>query len=142
MTYELHNIIFENNRFVERDKKKSEQTKIENVFEVNWEDGIDEYFVSFNFTAHLDIKIGDAVELYNKDDDAVVFRGIITHSIRTQKDRVQYYGYDIGYLLNKYRDTFDFKHVKITDALKKICNDINFPISSNLVKEDIELKRI
>ncbi len=142
MTFEIHKIGFENNKFIERDKTNPEQTIIKNVFKVNWEDDVKNYHISFNFTTNEEIELGQAIELYEKEDDVVIFRGFIRKSIRSAQKQINYEGYDIGYLLSKLSYTFDFKGTCISDAISRVCSDSNFPGLVNIKKDETRLTRI
>ena len=70
-------------------------------------------------------KRGEIVRLYLKDE---VFRGIIISESSDNRYSASYTAVDIGWYLNKNKDTYQFKDITADAAIRKILGDLGIPI--------------
>ena len=93
----------------------------------NWQDDLENIFISFDFTCEKKIEPGSWIELYEKDDDKTVFYGIITKPGKSQKHLYHYSGYDIGFFIEKNKIKKQFRNSKISNAIKEVCKYFEIP---------------
>lgn len=103
-------------------------SEILNVASINWQDNINDVFISFDFQTTEIINPGSFIEIYSKDDNKTVLIGIITTTSRNNKFTYTYSGYDIGFYLEKNSVIAQFKNAKISDAIKQIISKVQLPI--------------
>ena len=89
-------------------------SEILNVASINWQDNINDVFISFDFQTTEIINPGSFIEIYSKDDNKTVLIGIITTTSRNNKFTYTYSGYDIGFYLEKNSVIAQFKNAKIS----------------------------
>ena len=77
------------------------------------------------FTSLYTPKLGDIVRLYTPDE---VFRGVIVSQNQNERHHTAYTAADIGWYLNKNKDTYQFSDMDAAEAIKKICGDLGIPI--------------
>lgn len=124
MSYEIY-------RLKKLDDGSFEQVeKIKHIESVNWSDNLEDVFISFDFTATVQIDVGTWIELYEKDDKKTVFYGIITKTSQTQQYLYTYSGYDTGFYLYKNKAVKQFRAAKVTDAINVLCTEFGLKTGS------------
>lgn len=97
------------------------QTIVKKILSFNWQDDIQDVFISFDFETTEALSCGDWIELYNSDNKESVFVGLITKTNQSGEETFRYSGYDAGFYLEKNEATIQFKNAKISKAIKDIC---------------------
>lgn len=78
------------------------------------------------FTSLYTPRQGEIVRLYLKDE---VFRGIIISEPSSDRHSASYTAVDIGWYLNKNKDTYQFTDITADAAIRKILGDLGIPIA-------------
>ena len=113
--------------------------KVKQINSINWNDDIDNVFISFDFETTEELKVGEWVELYEKNDEKTIFYGIITTSTRNNKNMYKYSGYDTGFFLLKNKISIQFKkNTLISNAIISACNKINIKCDISEIKQTID----
>lgn len=69
---------------------------------------------------------GDIVSLVTDDE---VFRGVIISVDDGDKNVNKYNAVDLGWYLNKTKQTYQFNDIPANDAIKQICDDLHIPVA-------------
>lgn len=77
------------------------------------------------FTYLYEPKKGDIVRIFTPSE---VFRGVIVADDTGKKHTNTYTAVDIGWHLNKTKDTYQFTDMSVYDAVYKIFNDLSIPV--------------
>lgn len=101
---------------------------IEKIFSFNWQDDIDNMFISFDFETKEELTCGDWIELYNSDNMESVFVGIITKTSQKSEESFSYSGYDMGFYLEKNETVIQFKNAKISKAIEDVCHKLELNV--------------
>lgn len=113
MNYQLYKVNIE--------KTITRDFEIENIKNLEWEDSLENVFISFSFTTPTVLNCGDKVELYNIPDNVVVWYGVITTVEQTTWGEYQYSGYDVGFYLLKNELTTQYSFNKFQYILEDVC---------------------
>ena len=135
MSYDIYKIHFDGEEYVHDDK-------ISKVLEINWQDDIEKVFIPFDFSTTEELEVGQWIELYEKDENIAVFRGVITNYSKQQEEIYTYSGYDIGFYLEKNKDVTQFRGQKISQAIKDICTRFELPIAQTFYSIDTTVRKI
>lgn len=98
------------------------QNIIEKILSFNWQDDVQNVFISFDFEAKIELNCGDWIELYNSDNAESVFVGVITKTSQSDDETFSYSGYDKGFYLEKNSTVIQYKNAKISKAMEDACN--------------------
>lgn len=77
------------------------------------------------FTSIYVPKLGDIVRIFTPQE---VFRGVIISQDTSERHRTAYTAADVGWYLNKTKDTYQFSSMDAGEAVRKICGDLRIPI--------------
>lgn len=71
-------------------------------------------------------QVGDIIRMITNTE---IFRGVITKVDDGDADKNKYTIVDIGWYLNKTSQTYQFKNISASDAIKEICADLSIEIA-------------
>ena len=77
------------------------------------------------FTSLYVPKLGDIVRVFTPSE---VFRGVIIAQDTDERHRTAYTAADVGWYLNKTKDTYQFSGMDAGEAIRKICGDLSIPV--------------
>ena len=110
------------------DKNFEKKQKIKDVVNINWGDDLDNIFTAFDFTTSEVLKAGEWIEIFEKDENKTVLRGIITKTSQSQKALYTYSGYDTGFYCEKNKITIQYKtNTKISEGIKQALKEVEIP---------------
>lgn len=89
------------------------------------------------FTSLYIPKRGEILRLYLKDE---VFRGIIISDSGDNRHSMTYTAVDIGWYLNKNKDTYQFTDITADAAIRKILGDLGIPIIYFSANERLQIR--
>ena len=109
-----------------------------NIGGLSWKNSIYELSVQMSFeTAKTDNaylkeliytpKIGDVVQMITNIE---VFRGVVIRVDDGDKFKNKYTAADLGWYLNKTSETYQFREMPASKAIRQICDDMSIPVDS------------
>lgn len=107
------------------------------IGDVEWNNSVQELACEMTFkTAKTDMpylkdkihlpQVGNVLQMYA---DGEKFRGVIIELDDSDKFYNSYIAADMGYFTNKTSQTYQFKKITISEAIRKICADLGIPIA-------------
>lgn len=103
--------------------------EIENIVSPEWSDDLQEYANSFSFTTCEYYEVGSLFQIIT-ETGIVVLKGVITDFEQSEKNKFRYSGYDCGFYIKQNEIIEQFKKIKISDAIKKLCENYQIPIGT------------
>lgn len=103
--------------------------EVENIVSPEWSDDLDNYANAFSFTTCEYYEVGSLFQIIAESGD-VVIKGIITDFEQNDKNSFRYAGYDCGFYINQNEIVEQFKKIKISDAIKKLCENYQIPVGT------------
>lgn len=138
MTY----AIFKNNRIEGGYERPDKNAKIKNICSIEWEDNLNSVFNSFSFTTTEKLECGQIIELVEANNGKTVLRGSILEITKNKKGVYTYRGYDCGGYLEKNSTIIQYTEQDITNAIIRVCKEINILVSSDIVNIETKVKKI
>lgn len=103
--------------------------EIDNVVSPEWSDDLEEYANPFSFSTCEYYEVGSLFQIIT-DDGEIVLKGIITDFDQSEKNVFRYSGFDCGFYINQNEIIEQFKKIKISDAIKKLCQNYQIPFGN------------
>lgn len=102
-----------------------------NVGTINRSDNIDslgEEF-SFSYMSTVPLEMGERIAVY--DDNQLIYYGMVVQGTRNGTKEYNYSCYDDAYLLNKNQTCIQFNNISVGDAITKLCEQQEIPLTLN-----------
>jgi len=100
---------------------------VENIVSPEWSDDLETFSNPFSFTTYSLYEVGSLFQIMTKNGE-IVLKGIITDFEQSEENVFRYSGYDCGFYINQNEIIEQFKSMKISDALKKLCQNYSIPV--------------
>lgn len=101
--------------------------EVENIVSPEWSDDLDNYANTFSFSTCNAYGIGSLFQIQTETGE-IVLKGIITDFEQSEPNVLRYSGFDCGFYINQNEIIEQFKKIKISDAIKKLCENYKIPI--------------
>lgn len=98
-----------------------------NIISPEWSDDLENFSNPFSFTTCEYYEIGSLFQITTKSGE-VVLTGIITDFEQSDPNAFRYSGYDFGFYINQNEIIEQLKKIKISDAIKKLCENYSIPV--------------
>lgn len=103
--------------------------EISNVIAPEWWDDIDSYANTFSFSTCEAYEVGSMFQIITEMGETVL-KGLITDFEQSEANIFHYSGYDCGFYINQNEIIEQFKKIKISDALTKLCQNYGIPVGT------------
>lgn len=103
--------------------------EVENLINPEWSDDLQNYANNFSFSTYTTYEIGSLFQILT-EENVVVLKGIITDFEQSGANVFRYSGYDCGFYINQNEIIEQFKKIKISDAIKKLCKNYQIPVGN------------
>ena len=100
---------------------------VENIVSPEWSDDLETFSNPFSFTTYSLYEVGSLFQIMTKNGE-IVLKGIITDFEQSEENVFRYSGYDCGFYINQNEIIEQFKSMKISDAIKKLCQNYSIPV--------------
>ena len=101
--------------------------EVENIVSPEWSDDLDNYANTFSFSTCNAYEIGSLFQIQTETGE-IVLKGIIIDFEQSEPNVLRYSGFDCGFYINQNEIIEQFKKIKISDAIKKLCENYKIPI--------------
>ena len=98
-----------------------------NIISPEWSDDLENYANTFSFSTCEYYEIGSLFQIIT-ETGVVVLSGIITDFEQSDPNVFHYSGYDCGFYINQNEIIEQLKQIKISDAIKKLCENYSIPV--------------
>lgn len=103
--------------------------EVGNLINPEWSDDLQNYANNFSFSTYTTYEIGSLFQILT-EENVVVLKGIITDFEQSGANVFRYSGYDCGFYINQNEIIEQFKKIKISDAIKKLCKNYQIPVGN------------
>ena len=100
---------------------------VANIVSPEWSDDFENYANTFSFSTCEYYEIGSLFQIIAETGD-VVLSGIITDFEQSDPNVFRYSGFDCGFYINQNEIIEQLKKIKISDAIKKLCENYSIPV--------------
>ncbi len=100
--------------------------EVENIVSPEWSDDLENFANPFSFSTYAIYEVGSLFQMIT-DTGATVLKGIITDIEQSEENVFNYSGFDCGFYINQNEIIEQFKKIKISDAIKKLCENYGVP---------------
>lgn len=100
---------------------------VANIVSPEWSDDLECYANTFSFSTCEYYEIGSLFQIIT-ETGVVVLSGIITDFEQSDPNVFRYSGYDCGFYINQNEIIEQLKQIKISDAIKKLCENYSIPV--------------
>lgn len=104
--------------------------EVENLISPEWSDDLKNHADTFSFSTYTTYEIGSLFQIIERETNETVLKGIITDFEQNEANVFQFSGYDCGFYINQNEIIEQFKKIKISDALKKLCQNYGIPVGN------------
>lgn len=104
--------------------------EVDNLILPEWSDDLNNYANTFSFSTYATYEIGSLFQIIATKTNETVLKGIITDFNQSEANIFQFSGYDCGFYVNQNEIIEQFKKIKISDALKKLCQNYGIPVGN------------
>jgi len=101
--------------------------EVANIISPEWSDDLETFSNPFSFSTCEYYEIGSLFQIVH-ETGVVVLSGIITDFEQSDPNVFRYSGYDCGFYINQNEIIEQFKKIKISDAIKKLCENYSIPV--------------
>lgn len=134
--------IFKNRRIAGIYERPILDSPIQNVTEIEWVDDLTKCFNTFSFTTTEELECGQIIEIVELNDNKTVLRGPILEITKEKQGLLKYSGYDCGVYLDKNSAIIQYTGQDVTNAIKRLCDELRIPVSDKLPNIDAKVKKI
>ncbi|MCD8025090.1 MAG: hypothetical protein LUE64_06100 [Candidatus Gastranaerophilales bacterium] len=103
--------------------------EVKNIISPEWSDDLKNYANTFSFSTDSTYEIGSMFQIITEDGE-IVLKGIITDFEQNELNIFQYSGFDCGFYINQNEIIEQFKKIKISDAITKLCQNYEIPVGT------------
>ncbi len=103
--------------------------EVVNMVSPEWSDDLESYANTFSFTTCDYYEVGSLYQILTETGENVL-SGIITDFEQSDANTMQYSGFDCGFYVNQNEIITQFKNIKISDAIKKLCDNYSIPVGN------------
>jgi len=100
---------------------------VPNIISPEWSDDLENFSIPFSFSTCEYYEIGSLFQIVSETGDDVL-SGIITDFEQSNPNAFTYSGYDCGFYINQNEIIEQLKQIKISDAIKKLCENYSIPV--------------
>ena len=103
--------------------------EVENIVRPSWSDDLQNFSIPFLFSTYATHEVGSLFQILTQTGETVL-KGVITDFEQTDENVFQYSGFDFGFYINQNEIIEQLKQIKISDAIKKICENYSVPVGN------------
>lgn len=103
--------------------------ELENIVTPEWSDDLENYANAFSFSTYDVFEVGSLFQILTEQGQTVL-KGIITDFEQSEVNNFRYSGFDSGFYINQNEIIEQFKKIKISEAIKKLCENYQIPVGN------------
>ncbi len=103
--------------------------EVANIVSPEWSDDLENYADTFSFSTCEQYEVGSLFQIIT-ETGFVVLSGIITDFEESNPNIFRYSGFDFGFYINQNEIIEQLKKIKISDAIKKLCENYSIPVGN------------
>lgn len=103
--------------------------EITSIIQPEWSDDLQNYANTFSFSTCEACEIGSLYQMMTQTGKTVL-KGIITDFEQSEANVFRFSGFDCGFYINQNEIIEQFKKIKISDAIKKLCENYQIPVGT------------
>lgn len=103
--------------------------EVANVIAPEWTDDLQNYANTFSFSTCEAYEVGSMFQIMTQTGETVL-KSIITDFEQSEANIFHYSGFDCGFYINQNEIIEQFKKIKISDALTKLCQNYGIPVGT------------
>lgn len=103
--------------------------EVDNIVSPEWSDDLTNFANPFSFSTCAVYEVGSLFQIISSTGE-IVLKGIITDIEQSQANVFNYSGFDCGFYINQNEIIEQFKKIKISDAIQKLCEKYSIPVGN------------